>query len=268
MEQVATGYKNEKPRVNKWFPKVARSHRDLLHTIWNAQNAVVNTATSALGELKEDVRKVIVGVLRNLTTWLGPWLQVWIREFRAGIEVMGPELAEILQWSVLQAMFAGVSDESPLLRGVTVDIRKSANKFFQAFFQDALRVAQASVQKTQLTAKQIQEALLARQELERAEFIRRFDVLDRDMRRVELMKKRLKIGDWAVGTMKNLFQYDADFYEFERGQRAAMGLPEFTSDITGGGAGPAENPYGFMEFGAERVEVGVNDHRGTHDEDF
>ncbi len=268
MEQVATGYKNEKPRVNKWFPKVARSHRDLLHTIWNAQNAVTNTGSAALTELKEGVRTAIVGILRRLTGWMGPWLQAWIRELRPGVDFTGAELAEILQWSVLQAMLAAVSDDSPLLRGIPVDVRKGVNKFFQAFFQDALRVALANVQKTQLTPKQIQEALLARQELERAEFIRRFDVLDRDMRRVELMKKRLKIGDWAVGTMKNLFQYDADFYEFERGQRAAMGLPEFAGDITGEMGAARENPYGFIDSGAEQVVVGVNDHRGAHDEDF
>jgi hypothetical protein len=268
MEQVATGYKNEKPRVNKWFPKVARSHRDLLHTIWDAQNAVVNAGSTALKELKDAHKEVIVRILRRLTAWLGPWVQWWIRDFRPGMEFTGAELAYVLQWSLTQAMIATVSEESVLYRGITVDIRKVAMKFFQGFFVDSLKFARTYVEKTQMTAKQIQEALLARQELERAEFIRRFDVLDRDMRKVELIKKRLKIGDWAVGTMKNLFQYDADFFEFERGQRAAMGLPEFAGDITGGsGAEARENPYGFMEFGTERVEVGINDHRVAYDED-
>lgn len=267
MEQVATGFKNEKPRVNKWFPKVARSHRDLLHTIWDAQNAVVTAGSVAIKELKDTHKKVVVGILRHLTKWMGPWVQWWIREFRPGVEFTGEELIYILRWSIGYAMLLAVSEDSPLYRGVTVDVRKVAMKFFQGFFVDALKFAHLYVEKTQMTPKEIQEALLARQELERAEFIRRFDVLDRDMRRVELIKKRLKIGDWAVGTMKNLFQYDADFFEFERGQRAAMGLPEFAGDVTGDMGGVKENPYGFMEFGTERVEVGVNDHRAAHDED-
>ncbi len=275
MEQVATGFRNEKPRVNKWFPKVAKSHRDLLHTIWDAQNTVVRNGEVALSELREPVRAVVVEALKRVAAWMGPWLQHWLHEFRPGAGgsgssegFVGSEMTFVLQWSLLGALMACVTDESPLLAGGAVDIRRAAMKFFQGFFVDALRVARGFVEKTQMSAKQIQEALLARQELERAEFIRRFDVLDRDMRQVELIKKRLKIGDWAVGTMKNLFQYDADFFEFERGQRAAMGLPEFAGDITGDmGGGMRENPYGFMEFGTERVEVGINDHRGAHDED-
>lgn len=264
MEQVAAGYKNEKPRVNKWFPKVAPSHRELLHKIWAAQNTVATAGMAGLKELKDAAKGLVQSVLRRLTTWMGPWLQWWIRDFRGEFTEM--ELALMLRWSVAQAMLATVTDESPLLRGYPIDVRKAAMQFFNGFFMDALRVARVSIEKTQLTPKEIQEALLARQEMERAEFIRRFDVLDRDMRKIELMKKNLKIGDWAVGTMKNLFQYDAEFYEFERGQRAAMGLPEFDEGVTGPG-GAAENPYGFMTTEAERVEVGVNDHRGAHDED-
>lgn len=264
MEQVATGYKNEKPRVNKWFPKVAPSHRELLHKIWSAQNAVTTAGLSALKDLKDNARLLVQSVLRRLTTWMGPWLQWWIRDFRE--DFTGLELALMLRWSIAQAFHATLHEESPLLRGYPIDVRRAAMQFFHGFFIDALRVARASIEKTQRTPKEIQEGLLARQELERAEFIRRFDVLDRDMRKIELMKKNLKIGDWAVGTMKNLFQYDADFYEFERGQRAAMGLPEFDEGITGPGAA-AQNPYGFTATDAERVEVGVNDHRGIHDED-
>ncbi len=271
MEQVATGFVNEKPRVAKWFPKVARSHRDLLHTIWDAQNTVARNGNVALKELKPAVREEVVAVMRRLTGWLGPWIQHWIHTFRPTEGPEGFSASEtktVLQWSLGHLMLACVVDESPLWVGLATDVRRAAAKWFQGFFVDAFRVARGFVEKTQMTPKQIQEALLARQELERAEFIRRFDVLDRDMRRVELIKKRLKIGDWAVGTMKNLFQYDADFFEFERGQRAAMGLPEFAGDITGDSGGAArENPYGFMEFGEERVAVGINDHRGTHDED-
>jgi len=85
----------------------------------------------------------------------------------------------------------------------------------------------------QKTPEQIADAINVRAEKEKAYFIEKFDSLDKDLRDIEKRKKALKIGDWAVGTLKNLFSYDAEFFEFERGQRAAMGLPEFSGDITG-----------------------------------
>jgi hypothetical protein len=266
MQQVATGYKNEKPRVNKWFPKVARSHMELLHRIWDAQNVAVNNGTGALGEVPK-AAQVIVDILKRMATWMGPWIQHWIQDFRAGIEFTGAELAYILQWSLVQAMTMAVAEDSVWYTGVAPDVRRDAMKFFQGFFVDSLKTAKRFIEKTQLTAAQIQDELLARQEMEKASFIRKFDVLDSDMRQVELIKKSLKIGDWAVGNMKNLFQYDADFFEFERGQRAAMGLPEFAGEITGDAGAARENPYGFMEFGTEQVAVGLNDHRIAMDED-
>ena len=86
---------------------------------------------------------------------------------------------------------------------------------------------------------------------------------------MELIKKNLKIGDWAVGNVKNLFHYDADFFEFERAQRAEMGVPDFDGRITGvdeGGAA-AENPFGFYMFAEAGPTMHDNDHRGRQDED-
>jgi hypothetical protein len=94
--------------------------------------------------------------------------------------------------------------------------------------------------------------------------------LDRDLRKLELLKKKYKIGDWNVGTTKNLFSYNADFFEFERAQRAAMGLPDFADHISGGPAAgaPQRSDYGFYEFGTEGVRMeNSNDHRVGHDED-
>jgi hypothetical protein len=110
----------------------------------------------------------------------------------------------------------------------------------------------------QKTPEQIAEAINARAELEKAYFIEKFDKLEKDLRDVEKRKKALKIGEWSVGTLKNLFSYDADFFDFERGQRMAMGLPDFAEGITGVAEGAAPVL-------AER-EAGY-DHRAPVDED-
>jgi hypothetical protein len=71
------------------------------------------------------------------------------------------------------------------------------------------------------------------------------------------MKKRLGLGDWAVGGTKAIYQHDPDQYERERAQRADMGLdfgvaaaagPE--EEFGGGGAG-AEGGYDNDQMAAE-----------------
>ena len=85
---------------------------------------------------------------------------------------------------------------------------------------------------------------------------------------MELLKKKYRIGDWNVGTTKNLFSYNADFFEFERSQRAAMGLPDFADHITGGQAKTKREDFGFYQFGTETVKLSNdNDHRVAADED-
>jgi hypothetical protein len=105
-----------------------------------------------------------------------------------------------------------------------------------------------------------------RAEAERAAFLKKFDDLDLDLRKIELIKKKLKIGDWAVGATKNLFAYDADMFEFERDQRAGFGVPDFEDNITGIRAAPAEHGgemYGFRA----AAEEGVNMHDNLFDAD-
>jgi hypothetical protein len=141
----------------------------------------------------------------------------------------------------------------------TDSVRKvEAAKFHITWVCDAIINTIEFIGKYQKTPEQIAEAINARAELEKAYFIERFDKLDKDLRDIEKRKKALKIGDWAVGTLKNLFSYDADFFEFERGQRAAMGLPEFSGDITG-----------LAEAELTRVAVQEEgyDHRAPADED-
>ena len=145
-------------------------------------------------------------------------------------------------------------------------VRKEAVKFMADFLRTTLRATAARKRRFQLSAAEIEEAIEERAEIEKGYFINKLDVLDPEARRLELMKKRLKIGDWAVGTVKNLFTYDADFFEFERAQRAAMGLPEFGEEVTGVPAGAApEDRYGFFSLGGG-AEEGY-DHRAAQDED-
>ena len=121
-----------------------------------------------------------------------------------------------------------------------------------------------------MTDEQIKERVAARIEKEKQMFIQKMDKKEPEMRKLELTKKKLKIGDWSVGTTKKLFSYDPEMFEFERSQRAEMGVPDFADDITGvqEEAETAAEAAGFFQFGVE--EVGMSEgtlHRAAQDED-
>jgi hypothetical protein len=77
------------------------------------------------------------------------------------------------------------------------------------------------------TQEQIREMINRRTEIESKSFIGRFDRLTPEEKAAELMKKRLGLGEWAVGGTKAIYAYDAEQYERERIQRIDMGFKDF-----------------------------------------
>lgn len=84
------------------------------------------------------------------------------------------------------------------------------------------------------TPEQIREAIEDRTRRENAIFTRKYDNMTPEQKQVEKMKKRLGLGDWAVGGTAAVYRYDEAMYEFERKQREAMGLGALFDE----GAGP------------------------------
>ena len=104
--------------------------------------------------------------------------------------------------------------------------------------------------------QQVRDMISRRAEAEKVAMIGRLAKMTPEEKKVELMKKRLGLGDWAVGGTKAIYQYDPDQYERERAQRADMGLdfgvvgggPD--EEFGGGGAG-AEGGYDNDQMAAE-----------------
>ena len=98
-------------------------------------------------------------------------------------------------------------------------------------------------------------------------FIKKFDVQEMEMRKLELMKKKLKMGDWSIGSA-NRKSYNPELLEIERTQQAQMGLPEFSADVVGEAADAEGDPHGFYEFGVEESNMSDGTlHRAVQDED-
>jgi hypothetical protein len=266
-EQIADNYNNKDPKPTKWFVKMSRSHEELILRIWTTIAEITTKRLADLQRLDDKIIGTVQLVLRRFTGWLGGMMNIWINEFRPSVLATDKELTLMLRWTVVSGLTAILTTNSPLYAdSASPAARRTTARFLTAWILDALITAGQRVDTYQLTAEQIAEKLNERAEAERAAFLKKFDDLDLDDRKVELIKKKLKIGDWSVGATKNLFAYDADMFEFERAQRAAFGVPDFDDAVTGIRAAAAEiggELYGFRG-GAEE---GVNMHENLFDAD-
>jgi hypothetical protein len=257
--QIAYEFRNIAPHGEKWFARINRSHRTLLHKIWEKSAAIVIEALKEIDELEDEDTETINTMLTRFTETYSRIYDIWIREIRSNIHFTEDEYKIVLRWLTLSGLTALMTRDSVYYRDVTTaQERNRVSGFLSQWIERTIEFNAANNKRYQLNVSQIAEAINARAELEKAHFIKKFDDLDKDLRKVELIKKSLKIGDWAVGTVKNLFTYDASFYEFERSQRSAMGLPEFGGGEVGG------NPVFDRR---QEVIDGVYDNRPAADED-
>jgi len=255
--QIAYEFKCINPNGRKWFHSISLSHQTLLNKIWNKSAETVVNTISLLDELNESKTKILREILTKFTETYSHVYDTWIRELRSNIHFTDDEYKIVLRWFTLSGLTALMKRDSVYYRDIpTAEEKNSVSQFLTSWIDASVQSYTKYNKRYQLNVSQIQEAINARAELEKAYFIKRFDDLDKDLRMVEKIKKNLKIGDWAVGTVKNLFSYDANFYEFERSQRAAMGLPEF-----GGGEESAGTDHR-----QETIDGGY-DNRAAQDED-
>jgi len=85
-----------------------------------------------------------------------------------------------------------------------------------------------------LTDEEIRIEIAKRDEKERMLIISKFDRLTKEEKAIELMQKRLGIGEWSVGGTKAIYTYNPEQYERDREQRIQMGF-------TGQGQGQGED---------------------------
>ena len=232
--QIANTFTILNPRSTKWFPRISRNHKQLLDTIWSRSYSVVTQALLDMKDLSSETQEIIKKSLNRFAGWFGVWLSTLHKEIRMDVHLSPSEFKLFIQWSLFTGLQALMTESSPFYADATDSTKKlEAVRFHIGWVCDAMVDQMQEQTKYQKTAAEVTEAINARAELEKAYFIKRFDDLDKDLRDIEKRKKALKIGDWAVGTLKNLYSYDADFFEFERDQRVAMGLPDFAEGITG-----------------------------------
>jgi len=81
-----------------------------------------------------------------------------------------------------------------------------------------------------LSEEAIRDIVSRRIEAEKMVFINKLDKMTPEEKKVELMKKRLGLGDWSVGGTKAIYSLDPEQIERERLQRIEMGVGDFVRD--------------------------------------
>jgi hypothetical protein len=216
----------------------------------------------------EDVSEAVVYALDKFSTWLGPWLYIWRNEFRPNAGFTEEEYTIVLRWSIYVGLLSLFTHTSTFYSATPSSaIAQDAVTYSMTWVLGALEESGKLASKYQLSSQQVRDQIAVREEMERASFIKRLDDKDKEMRKIELIKKGFKMGDWNIG---NMSKYSNDMFEFLRAQREAMGVPEFSADIVdrGAQAGAPGEEYGFHTFGPT-AEPGMhdNDHRAAQDED-
>jgi hypothetical protein len=117
--------------------------------------------------------------------------------------------------------------------------------------------------------ERIKEMIANRTEKEKVAIINDFDNMTDEEKAVELMKKRLGMGRWAVGGTKLIYAYDPEQYDRERAEREKAGIISFP------GLGPYDTPNlegrnvddmgfvatdeGFEDDGYDHIQTGEDD---------
>jgi len=101
--------------------------------------------------------------------------------------------------------------------------RDSVHNALKSLFRDL--ILQYEEEKMSYNPTEVREKIAEAKEKEKQGFIQIFDTLPEEERKIELIKKRAKIGRWAQGNGKLAYSYDPDDYDRRRKE---MGFEQST----------------------------------------
>ena len=110
-----------------------------------------------------------------------------------------------------------------------------------------------------LTPEQIREMIAKRNEMEKANILKKMTDMPRAAKDIAKIQMKLGLGDWAVGGTKAIYAYDADRYDVERDQRAQAGIIDFPGFGPEGPGGQVAQMDGLGYFQEQGDEAGYID---------
>ena len=187
--------------------KLIESHIDITKRFMSK----VKPRTFAFAKLVEGVQKlkaVIPILIRSLRINTVP-----------GGKVGFPYLVKILLYGV----FAELLDPNHVPEAFENEV-VAAGSILESESQVVLQFFAALLTKIKtegldFSSEQIKQMIEDNAEQEKTTIIKKLDGMTRERRQVELLNKKLGLGDWAVGGTKKIREYDADQYMKEKEQR-------------------------------------------------
>jgi len=151
-------------------------------------------------------------------------LPVLMRSLRVntvpGGKVGFPYLVKILLYSVFAELLDPNHVPEAFESEVVADtsILESESQAVLQFF--AALLTKIRTEGLDFSSEQIKQMIEDNAEQEKTTIIKKLDGMSREKKQVELLNKKLGLGDWAVGGTKKIREYDADQYMKEKEQRA------------------------------------------------
>jgi len=159
---------------------------------------------------------------------------------------------------IVTALIGGILIEFINPNVVPPDMDEAAASSLDTGARAPIQILDVCIQKLRLegmnfTEEQIKDMISRRDNIEKASFIKRFDDLTPEAKAVEKMKKKLGLGDWAVGGTNVIYAYNPEQYEREREQRLTMGFEDFSQGqvVLEEGAEGAEGGYDNQQMGED-----------------
>lgn len=216
---------------------------------WQHQTDVLN--------ILEDHRKYISKFNKvAITPWLNAKVETLLSHVRSTIDVLerirplqvpgGAQTYEYLLKFFLYGPLGNFVDPNTLpLESVEIpESHVEQEAIFPARFISEMIVRYKS-EGFRFSQEQIRELIAKRNEMEKANIIKKMNDMSRAGKDIEKIKMRLGLGDWAVGGTKGIYAYDPERYDIERDQRAQAGIIDFPGYGPGNepGAGPSAGDY-------------------------
>jgi hypothetical protein len=143
-----------------------------------------------------------------------------------------------------------VDDE---LGGDTDPKSESITTLYKAFGQALLKYSKGSSVPSE---EEIRLILEQRAEAERDKFVKKLDKMTADRRKVELVNKKLGLGDWAIGGSRAIREYNPERFIAEQEERQQAGWEDYKRvDMFG------------VEYAAENINDGY-DHEQLREDEY
>jgi hypothetical protein len=231
---------------SKWFgKKISQRHSEKFEDMINKILGATHDTNKELS--RPEIRGPSSVLTHRLATYLGKIIHFWT-EHMVTFQVWGvtnEELQYMLRWLILSSVETLLITESPLYNTVPKDSEKVLiQRILLGWTRSTFVEGRRQFDQFGMTEEEIRLAILDAREKEKISVIKEIDdEKDPDLRAAALVQKNLKIGRWAIGTAKNLSNYNAEFWDFLQEQRDRMGVAD-----TGVVVAPVENAIGF-DFG-------------------